>query len=136
MSSSKLKPELEEYTQRIKAFVKELELQHKDLGDAANLSRPTVSAYLKQENQPSMVTLSKWAKTFGLNGHWLLTGEGEMLVAGTTGIEGNEEDPIVKRMREATKILKDAPPEVLYEVISNITKGDITVPQEHKKKAS
>ncbi|MBI9110304.1 helix-turn-helix domain-containing protein [Maridesulfovibrio ferrireducens] len=135
MSSNKLKPELEEHTQRIKAFVKELELQHKDLGNSANISRPTVSAYLKQENQPSMVTLSKWVKTFGLNGHWLLTGEGEMLVSGTTG-DIDEEDPIIRRMREAKSILKDAPPEVLYEVIKNITSGNSSIDQEQKKKAS
>ncbi|WP_319779991.1 helix-turn-helix transcriptional regulator [Maridesulfovibrio sp.] len=140
MATKQIKPELEEYTLRIKAFVKELELRQQDLANSADVKRPTIAAYLGQESQPSMSTLSKWCRDFRLNGHWLLTGEGEMLLSNKQGpsVDDTEEDPIVKRMREAQRILADAPPEVLYDVIKNITQGDTgkAEPHQSQKKAS
>lgn len=136
MATKKIRPELKEYTLRIKAFFKELDLRQQDLADSASVKRPTIAAYLGQESQPSMSALSRWCRDFGLNGHWLLTGEGEMLTSVTPSANQDESDPIVKRMREAKEILKDAPPEVLYDVIKNITQGEsgkVDLHQDQKK---
>ncbi len=78
MVKDNIKPELEEYVIRIKLFLKKLNMEQKDLARIAEIGQPTVTSYLKQISQPSMHTLSKWVKELGINGHWLLTGEGEM----------------------------------------------------------
>ncbi len=78
MTTKAAKPELKEHAERIKMLIKKLNIEQKDLAKSAGVREPTVTSYVKQESQPSMSTLSKWIRDFKINGHWLLTGEGEM----------------------------------------------------------
>lgn len=73
------KPELREFSQRLRAAIDSLGVEQKDLAVTAEIQAPTVTAYLKAESQPAMLVLSKWAVEYGIDLNWLVLGEGAML---------------------------------------------------------
>lgn len=50
------------------------------LADKAGIARRTLENYFSGRSEPKGAALASIAKAVGVNGHWLLTGEGQMLL--------------------------------------------------------
>ena len=66
---------------RFKDVRKAMRLTLKQVGDALGISESSVSNIERGRNNPSGSTLTLFCDKFGINRHWLETGEGEMFHA-------------------------------------------------------
>jgi phage repressor protein C with HTH and peptisase S24 domain len=67
------------FNERLRSVISELGLADKDFAAAGGVTRQTLSGYLNTDREPGRDTLAAWVKAYGINAHWLLTGEGPML---------------------------------------------------------
>lgn len=63
-------------------FFKDQGLTQEDIAARLGVSQAHVNQLLNGKTPFGKKTASKWASTFGVSAAWLLTGEGEMLMAG------------------------------------------------------
>lgn len=122
-------------SQRLQLVIDEKKWKKVQLAKAGDITPKTLSAYFAETAVPNAKTLINWAVELNVSIDWLLLGRGEMFYSQN---ENQEKDPMIRRMREAKEILKDAPPEILYDVIKNITQGDTgkAESRQNQKKAS
>lgn len=64
---------------RMRLLLRLLDINQGQLAEAGGVKRTTVVNWLGGKGQPTAGVLSAWTLAYGLNGHWLLTGEGEAL---------------------------------------------------------
>ena len=67
--------------ERLREAITKLNVPDKAFADAGGVTRQTLAGYLNSDREPTRDTLANWVKAYKLNAHWLLTGEGEMLLA-------------------------------------------------------
>jgi phage repressor protein C with HTH and peptisase S24 domain len=68
----------DDFAERLRQVIKATGLEQKDYAAVADLSGQTVTGYLLNGRLPNQRTLAAWVQAFGIDAHWLLTGEGEM----------------------------------------------------------
>lgn len=64
--------------ERIRALIKALKIKQAEFAQRLGVSRPFVSELCSGAKNPSDRTISDICREFGVNEHWLRTGEGEM----------------------------------------------------------
>ena len=69
------------YGLRLKEFIRENSLRNKEIADYLGYTPTAVSEWISEKNRPNIIDLSKLADRYKLNTHWLLTGDGEMLLS-------------------------------------------------------
>ena len=65
---------------RLKTLRETLGITQKELARTLGVSEMTIRRYEANKFQPDAEVLSKLAKAYNINLHWLLTGEGEMFI--------------------------------------------------------
>lgn len=70
---------MQNFNERLRSVISGLGLADKDFAAAGGVTRQTLSGYLNTDREPGRDTLAAWVKSYGINAHWLLTGEGPML---------------------------------------------------------
>jgi len=108
----------EEIYKRIKAIRTHLELNQSEFGSKLSVMQNYISRIEKGDLEPSVKFIQNLYKVFNINIHWLITGEGSMLlnkivynsiVSDTKQeykIESKSSDSEVKALREQVKELK------------------------------
>lgn len=92
------------FAERLKSAIFALKVSKGDFAATAEIRAATVSGYLKGETIPNQETLAKWVLAYGLNAHWLLTGEGEMLRTGPIPLSG----PVSKRVNKVELTMRES----------------------------
>ena len=64
--------------ERIRALIKALKIKQAEFAQRLGVSRPFVSELCSGAKNPSDRTITDICREFGVNEHWLRTGEGEM----------------------------------------------------------
>lgn len=64
--------------ERIRTLIKALKIKQAEFAQRIGVSRPFVSELCSGAKNPSDRTISDICREFGVNEHWLRTGEGEM----------------------------------------------------------
>ena len=82
-----------------------LKVDQKDLAASADISAQTITGYLRNGRLPNQKTLAAWVKAYGLDAHWLLTGEGEMFPAKAQGQAVAIINPMAVRLDELARLL-------------------------------
>jgi len=72
------------FASRLGSVLKVLAISQKKLAESGDVSPSTISAYLSGQSQPAADVLSNWVRDFAVNANWLLTGEGETLLGGSS----------------------------------------------------
>lgn len=62
---------------RVRYLLRLLDITQEEMAKAGGAKRTTLTNWLAGKGTPTQPVLEAWARQFGLNGHWLLTGEGE-----------------------------------------------------------
>lgn len=70
---------MEDFALRLGQIIKELDIDDKDFANAGGVNKATLSGYINVGRLPNQRTLANWVQAYGINAHWLLTGEGPML---------------------------------------------------------
>ncbi len=65
------------FQQRLRTVIDSLNVPDKVFAEAGGITPPTLSGYLNTHREPTRETLTKWVQAYGIDAHWLLTGEGE-----------------------------------------------------------
>jgi len=84
-----------------------LKVEKKLFAQAGGVTAQSLSGYLAAIREPGATCLAGWVRAFHINGHWLLTGEGEML-----GDQGQAETPAIP-LEELNEKLTPAQREML-----------------------
>lgn len=66
--------------ERIRSLIKALKIKQAEFAQRIGVSRPFVSELCSGAKNPSDRTIADICREFGVNEHWLRTGEGEMLM--------------------------------------------------------
>lgn len=66
--------------ERIRSLIKALKIKQAEFAQRIGVSRPFVSELCSGAKNPSDRTIADICREFGVNEHWLRTGQGEMLV--------------------------------------------------------
>lgn len=98
------KPELLPFSDRLRAIIKKLDIEQKDLATVAEIHAATITAYLKTESQPAMLILSKWAQKYQINLNWLIIGEGPMFLDEQSKAAGDNLTPKTQTGQELLEI--------------------------------
>ena len=75
------RPELLQLSERIKLVIEILKVEKKLFAQAGGITAQSLSGYLAAIREPGATCLEGWIRSFNINGHWLLTGEGNMLLS-------------------------------------------------------
>lgn len=67
------------FNSRLREVVDLQRLTNRDVAAKIGVSSTNVNNILKGDNKPNVETVAKLVEALGVNGHWLLTGEGEMM---------------------------------------------------------
>lgn len=70
---------MSKFSERLQRIIDEVAKTQHRVAAVAGITPQTVKSYLVDNSLPSQKYLEAWVKGFGLNAHWLLTGEGPML---------------------------------------------------------
>ena len=89
---------------RIKMIREKLGLTQQEMASKLGYKMLTISRWERGERTPSLNDLSKLAELYGVNLHWLLTGEGRMFRFEVPDIPGIEDDE-----RELLALLRENP---------------------------
>lgn len=96
--------------ERIIAIRQNYHLKQNDFAARLQIKASAVSQMESNRIKPSLDTLLAITKTFGINLHWLLTGNGEMLAASGSGIK-----PVSQKLQDLQNILNQQ----LHEIIQS-----------------
>ena len=66
--------------ERIRSLIKALKIKQSEFAQRIGVSRPFVSELCSGAKNPSDRTIADICREFGVNEHWLRTGEGDMFV--------------------------------------------------------
>lgn len=66
--------------ERIRSLIKALKIKQAEFAQRIGVSRPFVSELCSGAKNPSDRTIADICREFGVNEHWLRTGDGEMLM--------------------------------------------------------
>jgi transcriptional regulator with XRE-family HTH domain len=69
------------FQDRLSIILKELHLQDQELAQAGGVSKATFNSYKNGAARPRFHVLESWCQQLHINGDWLLTGKGDMLLA-------------------------------------------------------
>lgn len=121
------------FRERLRRIINELGVSDSEFAKKGNVSKATLSGYFNTERLPKQDTLTLWVQEYGINGNWLLTGKGAIFQDSSqnnTIVREREQsvriaqsnDPVVRRLETATKILKEAgaSPEVIQQAVMKI----------------
>ena len=118
--------------ERIKLVRKEVSLTQQAFAERLNLKRNTVGSYEVNVIEPSDRTISDICREFGVDEHWLRTGEGEMFAKPTaagdkimdfaSSIARNDDDDFRKRFVAMLAGLDPADWELLEHMAEKLTK--------------
>jgi transcriptional regulator with XRE-family HTH domain len=86
-----------QFSQRLRQLIHTLKIRDKDFAAAAQVTKQTLSAYLKGTREPSLSKLANWVLAYNVNGTWLLTGQGEMFLS-----DPNQTLPTIEPSPDAT----------------------------------
>ena len=89
--------------ERFKEIRKIKKLSLKQVGDVLGISESSVSNIERGRNNPSGSTLTLFCEKFGVNRHWLETGEGDMFLPKPESALPAEltDDPMIRAILEA-----------------------------------
>lgn len=79
-----------EINERLMAVVKQKGLTQADLVRASGATSPTVTDWFNRGAVPDAERLARIAKAIGVNGHWLLTGQGPKALPGEGRTQGDQ----------------------------------------------
>ncbi len=100
---------LQEFGERLRTLIRVLGVQQKEFAQKGGIGETTLTGYLKGRSQPARDILSNWVQEFKINGHWLLTGEGEVFLSQGKAVNppaAETTDPIAQRLETAERILR------------------------------
>jgi transcriptional regulator with XRE-family HTH domain len=92
------------FSKRLQMIIDEKKIQKKDLAKVGGVSATSLTYYLQGKNLPSQDTLEKWVRAYGLNGTWLLTGQGSMFREQADPLA----DPIARRVETVAKTMRES----------------------------
>lgn len=75
---------MQKFNDRLAALLKALDLSQIQLSRSTGISRTAISEYASGRSSPTVLVIEKIAISTGVNLNWLITGEGEMFLSGTT----------------------------------------------------
>ena len=116
--------------ERIKKILEELGLKKVEFAERLHISRPYASELCSGAKAPSDRTISDICREFGVNEHWLRTGEGEMFVQDTQSeqvaafladLTKDDSDTFKKRFVEMLAGLSPADWELLERMAEKLT---------------
>ncbi|WP_031484920.1 helix-turn-helix domain-containing protein [Maridesulfovibrio frigidus] len=87
--------------QRFLAVKEALDISKADFCRGAEISTTSLDNYINGKGAPKALFLANICNKFGVDGTWILTGDGEMFRKDEVG------DPVVLRMREAERLIKE-----------------------------
>lgn len=70
---------MNKFSERLKSIIDTTKATKQRIAEVGGITPQTITSYLKDGSLPSQKTLANWVQEYGLNAHWLLTGEGPML---------------------------------------------------------
>ena len=73
---------MQKFSERLQNILDTCKVPKGKLAEVGGITPQTITSYLKDGSLPSQKTLAAWVKAYGLDAHWLLTGEGEMFPKG------------------------------------------------------
>jgi len=92
------------YGERLKDFRRSLGLTLEKFAKTIGVSKATVINYEKNETVPDISTVGKMVSEFGLNVHWLITGESEMFLEKDKGRNGLSPMDLIQKLYPGIKI--------------------------------
>ena len=97
------------FPERLQAIIDYFEVKQKDFAEACGVTESTLSGYLKGIREPKVSVIAKLLCEFNISGHWLLTGQGEMLIGKATTSEPESRQMPVQHIgaRDIMKLLQD-----------------------------
>jgi transcriptional regulator with XRE-family HTH domain len=114
---------------RLKTLRKTLGITQKELARTLGVSEMTIRRYEANRFQPDAEVLSKLAKTYNINLHWLLTGEGEMFIKREHKIP-TEKASIVPELANFLALLPEEQQKQLASVFKEFLKTSSAPPPE------
>jgi transcriptional regulator with XRE-family HTH domain len=84
--------------------IEDKKIQKQVFAKAGGVTPTSLAAYLKGRSLPSQDTLEKWVRAYGLNGTWLLTGQGSMFREQADPLA----DPIARRVETVAKAMRES----------------------------
>lgn len=87
---------------RIRSLLRLLAVNQAEFAEAGGIQRTTLANWLAGKGTPTQPVMEAWVKKYGLNGHWLLTGEGEVLA----GICAGAQTTFERDMQAFTQMMK------------------------------
>lgn len=71
------------FSDRLRESLAYQRFSNRKIADEIGVSPTSIANILSGENKPNIETVTKLVEVLKINGHWLLTGEGEMWIAGS-----------------------------------------------------
>lgn len=99
--------------ERIRSLIKALKIKQAEFAQRIGVSRPFVSELCSGAKNPSDRTIADICREFGVNEHWLRTGEGDMFV------NPSREEEV---MRFAATVIRNPSSEFQRQVLSLLAK--------------
>lgn len=88
--------------ERLKAVRKNLKLSQAELGEKLKINASAISQMEHNHIKPSLETLATMARFYGVNLHWLITGDGSMYE-----VEGDMEGSTERRLNKIRTFIND-----------------------------
>ncbi|MBU1040157.1 MAG: helix-turn-helix domain-containing protein [Proteobacteria bacterium] len=95
------------FSERLQLVIDRLKVDQKDLADSASISAQTITGYLRNGRLPNQKTLAAWVQGYGIDAHWLLTGEGEMFPKAASPA-ARVCNPVAVRIDELARLLGES----------------------------
>lgn len=95
------------FSTRLREALAKQRFSNRKIAEEIGVSPTSIANMLSGENKPNIETVSKLVDTLKINGHWLLTGEGDMYPQYATDSEGLriEVDYLKRALRDKEEII-------------------------------